>query len=154
MDKGQHLRLLLSKTISQTSYKKVIALSTDFTFHMSATTENSTTKDSTDIDGLWDEFEITAKSYDISVTAMIGVGTDGDNANTLNDFLTQMTDTPLQWELAVFSGTNNRTTSTANKIASGECKITSINPVGQNRQFATYSASLNGYGPITVASGT
>lgn len=150
MDKGQHLRLLLSKTVSTTSVKKVIALSTDFTFHCSATTENSTTKDSTDVSGLWEEFEVTAKSYDISVTAMIGVGTDVDNAHTLNDFLTQMTDTPLTWELAIFSGTNNRTKGTS--IASGDCKITSINPVGQNRQFATYSATLNGYGPITVSS--
>ena len=150
MDKGQHLRLLLSKTLNKTSCKKVIALATDFTFHLSATTENSTTKDSTDISGLWDEFEITAKSYDISVTAMIGVGTDGDNANTLNDFFTQMTDIPLQWELAFFSGTNNRTKGTS--IANGECKITSVNPVGQNKQFATFSATLNGYGAITVAS--
>ena len=148
MDKGQHLRLLLSKTVSQTSYKKVIALATDFTFHLSATTENSTTKDSTDISGLWDEFEITAKSYDISVTAMIGVGTDADSAYTLNDMMNGMTDTPLQWELATFSGTNNRTKGTS--IATGECKVVSVNPVGQNRQFATYTATLNGYGPITV----
>lgn len=148
MDKGQHLRLLLSKTVSQTSVKKVIALATDFTFHCSATTENSTTKDSTDINGLWDEYEVTAKSYDISISAMIGVGTDSDNAYTLNDMMNEMNDTPLQWELAVFSGTNNRTKGAT--IASGACKITSINPVGQNRQFATYSASLNGYGAISI----
>ena len=150
MDKGQHLRILITKSVSQTSVKKVIALATDFTFHCSASTENSTTKDSTDILGLWDEFEITAKSYDISITAMIGAGTDSDNANTLNDFLTQMTDTPVQWELAIFSGTNNRTKGTS--IATGEAKITSVNPAGQNKNFATYSATLNGYGPITVAS--
>jgi len=150
MDKGQHLRLLLSKTVGQTSQKKVIALATDFTFHASATTENSTTKDSTDVAGMWDEFEVTAKSYDIQITAMIGVGTDADSAQTLNDFLTQMTDTPLQWELAIFSGANNRVKGTS--IASGDCKITSVNPVGQNRQFATYSATLNGYGAITIAS--
>lgn len=149
MDKGQHLRLLLSKTVSQTSQKKVIALATDFTFHCAASTENSTTKDSTDINGLWDEFEVVSKSYDISVTAMIGVGTDGDNANTLNDFLTQMGDIPLQWELAIFTGASNRTKVTS--IATGECKISSLNPVGQNKQFATYSATLNGYGPIVVS---
>ena len=150
MDKGQHLRLLITKSVSQTSVKKVVGLATDFTFHASATTENSTTKDSSDLAGLWDEFEITAKSYDISITAMIGVGTDGDNANTLNDFLTQMTDTPVQWELATFSGASNRTKGTS--IATGEAKITNVSPTGQNRQFATYSATLNGYGPITVAS--
>ena len=150
MDKGQHLRLMITKTVSMTSVKKVVALATDFTFHCSATTENSTTKDSTDITGLWDEFEITSKSYDISITAMIGVGTDSDSANLLNDFLTQMSDTTVQWELAVFSGTNNRTKGTS--IATGGAKITNVSPTGQNRQFATYSATLNGYGPITVAS--
>lgn len=148
MDKGQHLRLFLSKTVGQTSQKKVIALATDFTFHGSATTENSTTKDSTDINGLWEEFEVTAKSYDISVTAMIGVGTDSDSAYTLNDMLEGMTDQPLQWELAFVSGTNNRTKGTV--VAIGECKITSLNPVGQNRQFATYTAQLAGYGHITI----
>ena len=144
------MRILISKSVSMTSVKKVVALATDFTFHCSASTENSTTKDSTDISGLWDEFEITAKSYDISISAMIGVGTDGDNANTLDDFMTQMTDTPVQWELAIFSGTNNRTKGTS--IATGEAKISNVSMTGQNRQFATYSATLNGYGPITVAS--
>lgn len=149
MDKGQHLRLLLSKTVGQTSQKKVIALATDFTFHCSATTENSTTKDSTDVNGLWEEFEVTAKSYDISVSAMIGVGTDADSAYTLNDMIDGMSDTPLTWELATFSGTSNRTKVAS--IAIGECKITSLNPVGQNRQFATYSASLSGYGAIVIS---
>ena len=127
---------------------QVIALATDFTFHCSATTENSTTKDSTDVTGLWDEFDITAKSYDIQVSALIGVGT--DTANQLNDFIVGMTDTPIDWELATFNSTNNRTK--VSSIATGKCKITSVNPVGQNRQNATYSATLNGYGPITVTS--
>ena len=147
MDKGQHLRLLLKKGTGENAMQ-VIALATDFTFHCSATTENSTTKDSTDVTGLWDEFDITAKSYDIQVSALIGVGT--DTANTLNDMITGMTDTALDWELAIFSGSQNRTKDTS--IATGKCKITSVNPVGQNRANATYSATLNGYGPITVAS--
>ena len=141
---------MITKTVSATSVKKVVALATDFSFHCSATTESITTKDSIDLNGLWEEYEVTAKSYDISITAMIGVGTDSDNANTLNDFLTQMTDTPVQWELATFSGDYNRTKGTS--IATGEAKITNVSPTGQNRQFATYSATLNGYGPITVAS--
>ena len=127
---------------------EVIALATDFTFHASASTENSTTKDSTDILGLWDEFEITSKSYDISITAMIGVGTDA--ANQLNDLISNMVDGTIKWEMAIVSGTNNRTQATL--IADGEAKITNVSPVGQNRQNATYSATLNGYGPINIAS--
>ena len=149
MDKGQHLRLWLKKS----NAFKVLALCTEFSFHASATTENSTTKDSTDLSGLWEEYEVTAKSYDMTVTAMIGVGTDIDSsapANTLNDILTGMTDTEIDWEMAVASGNNNRTEGT--KIASGKCKIVGVNPVGQNRQFATYTVNLNGVGAITVAS--
>lgn len=127
---------------------EVIALATDFSFHASAATESSTTKDSTDVQGLWEEYEITGKSYDIQISALIGVGT--DDANLLNDIISGMVDAEIKWEMAIVSGTNNRTQATL--IAEGYAKITSINPVGQNRQNATYSATLNGYGPITVAS--
>ena len=127
---------------------EVIALATDFNFHASASTENSTTKDSTDILGLWEEFEITGKSYDIQISALIGVGT--DDANLLDDLISNMVDAEIKWEMAIVSGTNNRTQSTL--IADGTAKITNVNPVGQNRQNATYSATLRGYGPINIAS--
>lgn len=149
MDKGQHLRLFLNKGTAAEEDMQVFALATDFTFHCSATTENSTTKDSTDIIGLWDEFEVTAKSYDIQISALIGVDEDED-AVLLNDIQSLMVDGTIKWELAIVSGEQNRTQATL--IAEGECKISSINPVGQNRQNATYSATLNGYGPIVVAS--
>ena len=145
MDKGQHLRLLLKKSSSN----QVIALATDLTVHVSAQVENSTTKDTTDSSGgAWQENEVTGLSGEIQFGALIGVGT--DDANTLNDLLEQIDDSQIDWELAVMSGASNRVKSTS--IATGKGKLVNINPVGQNRQNATYSGTLNMYGPYTVAS--
>ena len=148
------MRLWLTANIpsgsSTTSKTGVIALCTDFTFHASASTEDSTTKDSSDNGDMWQEFEVMSRSYDIQVSALIGVGTD-QGGLSLSEMLKLLNDSTIGWELALASGTNNRTKGTS--IATGNCKLVSINPSGQNRQNAVYQATLNGYGPITVATG-
>lgn len=144
MDKGQHLRLLIVD--GQT--KKVIALATGLTFHLSATTEDSTTKDTTDTNGAWNEYEVTQRNGDIQIDALIGAGTDS-SAKTLNDIINGISNTLVNWELAIVGGANNRVVSTS--ICSGQGKIVSANPSGQNRQKATYSFTMNIYGPVTVA---
>lgn len=151
MDKGQHLRLLLTKTVGQSSTPQVIALATDLTFHVSAQTEDSTTKDSTDTSGQYQEFDVTGLSYDIQIGALVAlVGTQTtDTAYNLNDFMTNLSDTVVNWELAIVSGSKNRTKSTS--IATGTAKITNVSPTGTNRQKAVYTATLNGYGPYTVS---
>lgn len=143
MDKGQHLRLL----ITESTTKRVIALATGLTFHLSAATEDSTTKDTTDTNGTWNEYDITQRSGDIQIESLIGAGTDSD-AVTLNDILTSITDSVVNWELALVGGANNRVVSTT--ICTGQGKIVSANPQGQNRQKANYSFTLNVYGPVTV----
>ena len=155
MDKGQHLRLWLSadlpssgSTIAKTG---VIALCTDFTFHCSASTEDSTTKDDGDSGEVWQKFEVMSRSYDIQVSALIGVGTD-QGGFSLAEFMKLLNDSTIGWELAMASGTDNRTKGTS--IATGQCKLVSINPSGQNRQNAVYSATFNGYGKITPATGS
>ena len=75
MDKGQHLRLVFPEG-SGTPTNKFVALATDLTCHFSATTENSTTKDSSDTNGNWNEYDVTARSGDINFGALIGVGID------------------------------------------------------------------------------
>ena len=147
MDKGQHLRLLIV-TGSGTPAKKVIALGTGLTFHLSATTEDSTTKDTTDTNGSWNEYEVTQRNGDIQIEALIGTGTDSA-AESLNDMMGMMNDSPVDWELAIVGRTNNRTVTTT--ICTGKGKLTAINPQGQNRQKAQYSFTLNIYGPVTVA---
>lgn len=148
MDKGQHLRLLLKSGTGSSQTKKVFALGTGLTFHLSAATEDATTKDTTDTDGTWLGYEVTQRSGDIQIEALIGTGTDSA-ATTLNDVINAVSDTVLEWELALVSGANNRTVATS--ICSGQGKLSSVNPQGQNRQNASYSATLNIYGPVTVS---
>ena len=47
------------------------------------------------------------------------------------------------------SGTNNRTA--VQTLFSGTAKLTQLQINAQNKQNATYSGTLNGYGAITVA---
>jgi hypothetical protein len=144
MDKGQHLRLLIKESTSKLPF----ALAVGLQFHLSATTEDSTTKDTTDTTGTWNEYDVTQRSGDIQIDALIGTGTDAA-AKTLNDVITAVSDTPIDWELAIVGGANNRVVATT--IATGQGKITNVNPVGANRQNAQYSCTINIYGPVTVA---
>ena len=86
---------------------KVVALSTDLTLHLSATTENSTTKDTTDTDGNYNEYDVTQRSGDIQFGALVGVGTD-TGGKSLADFLNAVNDTPINWKIVFVSGTNRK----------------------------------------------
>ena len=146
MDKGQHLRLLIVEG-SGTPTKSVIALSTSCSLSLNAATEDSTTKDTTDTNGSWNEYEITTRSGEIQVDALVGVGTDATGKD-LEYIMNNVSDTPVDWELALVSGDNNRTVSTV--ICSGKGKFSNVNPQAQVGQNAAYSATLNIYGPVTV----
>ena len=148
MDKGQHLRLLIKKT-SDTGNKLPIALATELNIHVSAQVENSTTKDTTDENGVaWQENEVTGLSGDIQFGALIGVGTDA-GAKLLGDIIDGVDDSLIDWELAIVGGANNRVVSTS--IATGQGKLVNVQANGQNRQNASYTGTLNMYGPYTVA---
>ena len=144
-DKGQHLRLLIMEGTPATG--KVVALSTDLTLHLSATTENSTTKDTTDTDGNYNEYDVTQRSGDIRFGALVGVGTD-TGGKSLADFLNAVSDTPINWKIVFVSGTNNRTV--GKTLCSGQGKLVNVNPTAQNRQKATYTGGINIYGPVEV----
>lgn len=126
---------------------KVVALSTDLTLHLSATTENSTTKDTTDTDGNYNEYDVTQRSGDIQFSALVGVGTD-TGGKSLADFLNAVSDTPINWKIVFVSGTNNRTV--GKTLCSGQGKLVNVNPTAQNRQKATYTGGINIYGPVEV----
>lgn len=146
MDKGQHIRLFIVGGTTQSPTNNVIAMSTDLSLHGSAQTENGTTKDTTDASGaVWDEFEVTGRSYDINFSALIAAGTD-TAAKTFADILANVNDTIVNWKIAMASGENNRTMGTV--ICSGQAKMTNVQATGQVNQQATYSGTLNGYGPL------
>ena len=148
MDKGQHLRLVIIEG-SGTPTSKVVALSTDLTLHFSATTEDSTTKDSSDTNGNWNEYDVTQRSGDISFNALVGVGTDAAG-ESFADFLDKVSDTLINWKVCLASGDNNRTL--GKTVCSGQGKLTNLQASVQNKQKATYSGTLNMYGPVTVGS--
>ena len=148
MDKGQHLRLVIVEG-SGTPTSKVVALSTDMTLHLSATTEDSTTKDSSDTNGNWNEYDVTQRSGDISFNALVGVGTDA-TGESFADFLDKVNDSLINWKVCMASGDNNRTL--GKTVCSGQGKLVNVQASAQNRQKATYSGSINMYGPVTVGS--
>ncbi len=145
MDKGQHLRLV----IVESNTNKVVALSTEMTLHLSAQTEDSTTKDTTDTNGSWNEYDVTQRSGDIQFGALIGVGTDA-GAKTFADMINQVSDTLIDWKVVMVSGANNRVV--GKEVCHGKGKLTNLQASAQNRQKATYSGTLNIYGAVSVGS--
>ena len=148
MDKGQHLRLIITEG-SGTTTDYVVALATDLTLHLSAQTEDSTTKDSTDGTGgvNWNEYDVTQRSGDIQFGALVGVGTDA-GGKSFADWIDKVGDTPINWKLAFVSSTNNRTI--GKTVCSGQGKLTNLQANAQNRQKATYSGTMNIYGAVAV----
>jgi len=146
MDKGQHLRLF----ITESNTDRVIAMATELSLHGSAQTENSTTKDTTDANGaVWDENDIVGRTYDINFSALVASGTD-TNGKTFADMESKVSDDIINWKIAFASGENNRTMGTV--ICSGQGKMTNIQASGQVSQQATYSGTINGFGPLVPGS--
>lgn len=145
MDKGQHLRLVIVE--GSTPVNKVIALATDLTVHFAAQTEDSTTKDSSDTTGNWNEYDVTGRSGDIQFSALLGVGSD-TGGKSFADWINQVSDDQITWKLMFASGANNRTL--GKTVCSGKGKLVNISATGTDRQKATYSGTINMYGPVTV----
>ena len=150
MDKGQHLRLVFPLTDGSITTNRFVALATDLTVHFSATTEDSTTKDSSDSTGNWNEYEVTQRSGDIQFSALMAFEDSTQDASDLlfKDWIEKVSDTVIDWQLVMTQSTRNRTI--ADIVCSGKGKLTNLQANAQNRQKATYSGTLNMYGPVTV----
>ena len=148
MDKGQHLRLVFPEgTGTVTNY--FVALATDLTIHFSAQTEDSSTKDTTDTNGAWSEFDVAGRNGDIQFGALVGVGTD-TTGKAFADWIDKVSDTLIPWKLVTVNSTNNRTI--VKTVCSGNGKLSNLQASAQNRQKATYSGTLTMHGPVTVGS--
>ena len=148
MDKGQHIRLLISQQSGSAASYLFIGFCTELSLHLSASTEDSTTKDSGDGTGVvWAESDITQKTGDIQFGSLIASGSDAA-ALALNDIINGVSDTPIYWEIVTTSGDHNRTIGSV--ICKGAGKITSCVADGQVNQKATYRGTINIYGPVEV----
>ena len=135
---GQHLRLQFGAAANT---KGFVAYSTDLSFHVSSTLENSTTKDDTDVTGAWISQEKTKHNIDGSVTAIM------DAAEAQNFTGLSMESNPLVWELDWVDGAQNRVVST--KICSGDNLILSNVEISAPRDgFCTLTGNFVIFGAI------
>lgn len=152
MQRGQFIRLFLGADNTAVP-AAVIAAAKTMSLHISCQVEDTTTKDTTDT---WIRNSITGISYDISVNALVDSGesiTSSVAGKKLSDLITTYeAGSPVKWQIANVSGTNNRTKGAV--ICSGSCVISQLTINAQNRQNATYDASLQGFGDIVVGAGT
>ena len=148
--KGQFVRMFLSSD-NTTAPAKVIAAAKSLSLHVSVQLEDATTKDT---EGTFQVQEPVGISYDISSNALVRSGetiTSAVQAQGLADLETiYEAGTPVKWKIANVSGANNRTAGSV--IVSGSCVLTQLQITAQNRQSASYQATLNGYGDYTVGS--
>lgn len=146
--KGQFVRLFLGNDNSATP-SAVLAFSKQLAFHCSLSLENNTTKDTT---GDWIEQEPVGLSYDISTNALVRSG-EGITSQVNGQSFADVEDiyeagTPVKFEIANVSGTNNRTKGSV--LISGSVIITSLTLNAPNRQTATYDCQMQGYGDYVV----
>ena len=146
--KGQFVRLFLGSDNTATP-AKVIASAKSLSLHVSLSLEDATTKDT---EGNWQVQEPTGISFDISSNALVRSGdtitsaVDGQALSNIMDIYEASA--PVKFQIANTSGANNRTKGSV--IVSGSVVITSLSVSAQNRQNATYDATLTGYGEYTV----
>lgn len=149
MEKGQHIRLLVSGIVG--SGYAFNALATDLTLHLSAQTEDSTTKDTTDTDGnIWNEYDVVSRSGDIQFASLLATGREGSSDFDFAALIDKVNDTPVDWKICMVSGANNRTTGKI--ICSGQGKLNNLQANGQVNQKGTYNGSISIFGPVTVGS--
>lgn len=152
MDKGQHLRLVIEDDSTTPSHLSFVAFATELTLHLSAQAEDSTTKDSTDTTGLWNEYDVTGRSGDISFSSLVAVDTSQDSVSSnsfyLSDFIDMVSDAEVNWKLVFVSGNHNRTI--GKTVCYGKGKLTNLQVSAQNRQKTTYNGTLNLYGAVSV----
>jgi hypothetical protein len=143
MKKGQYIRLFLANN-DDSGDAVVIARATDLQLHISATVENSTTKDDGG-ESTWVTNEVTGLQYDISSSALVIAESDDNDLATLLAIL-ESSEEELAWNICEVSGNDNRTAGT--EICSGYAMATSLQVNAQNRQNATLQISLKGNGAI------
>ena len=145
MKKGQYLRLFVKN--AQSTSPVPIAAATNMTLHVSATTENSSTKDTT---GDWEEFEVTGLSFDIQSDALVINDENPSNESNIEMLENMLTDESYNFNIAATTGQHNREWEEDTPICTGKVKLTSLQVTAANRQNSTVSASFSGDGELTI----
>lgn len=134
--KGQHLRIVLGG--------KYVAYATACTVHVSATLEESSTKDTTD--GYWAEQELTGMAWDISCDALYAVDADATGLNGEDSLDLILAKQKVLVEFTGTTGEKNREAQ-GNKYV-GYAWINDISINATNRQNTSYSLQASGTGEL------
>lgn len=129
--KGQNLRILIG------SPAKCVAFSTSCTYHLSATLEDSSTKDDA---GGFQKQEVTGMAGDISCDALYSVDADANGVNGEDALDLLLAGQEVDVEFSATTGDKNRT-ATGTKYT---CKalVNDISVSAANRQNVTYSIQM------------
>ena len=126
-----------------------VAFATSCTVHVSASLEDSSTKDSSD--GIFQEQQLTGLSWDISTDALYSVDTDASGINAEGALDAILARQKVDVEFTGTVGTNNRQ-ATGHKYT-GQAWINDISINAANRQNASYSLEAQGTGPLSKSNG-
>ena len=129
--KGQNLRILIG------SPAKCVAFSTSCTYHLSATLEDSSTKDDA---GGFQKQEVTGMAGDISCDALYSVDADASGINGTDALDMLLAGQEVDVEFSPTTGDKNRP-ATGTKYT---CKalVNAISVRAANRQNVTYSIQM------------
>lgn len=142
--KGQNLRVMVG---TASGSEKCIAMATSCTFHISAQTEDSSTKDDT---GDWAMNEVTGLSWDASTDSLVTLEDNGINGELPQDILSVMINkTKVYLKFDTTSGTNNRTAGNSAIKKTGTAYVTDVNVTAANRQNSTLTVQFQGTGPLS-----
>jgi len=126
---------------------KCVACATSCTVHIAQSLEDASTKDSTNG---WTEQEITGRSWDVSVDALVAVDATGETVGDLIDLL--LGDTKATLKFTQTEGNQNRTEESSPIITlTGSAWCNDISISAANKQNATYTAQFTGDGALTKA---
>ena len=129
--KGQNLRIFIKQG---SGAAKCVAFSTSCSYHLSATLEDSSTKD--DIGGFQKQ-EVTGMAGDFSCDALYSVDTDASGVNGEDALDMILAGQEVTVEFSATNGDKNRT-ATGNKYTC-QAIINDISIQSQNRNNVTYS---------------
>ena len=142
--KGQNLRVMVG---TAEGGEKCIAMAVNATFHVSATLEDSSTKDSV---GDFQEQEVTGLSWDASTESLVTLTDNGTNGELPQDILSLIINkTKVHLVFDQTAGTNNRVGQNSAIKRSGWAYVNDVSITAANRQNSTISVQFTGTGALT-----
>lgn len=137
--KGQNLRVMVGG--------RCIAMAVNATFHISASLEDTSSKDST---GDWMEQEVVGLSWDASTESLVTLTDNGTNGELPQDLLSLIINkTMVTLTFDTTAGTNNRTAQNSAIKKSGSAYVTDFSVTAQNRQNSTLTVQFTGTGALS-----